>query len=100
MKKRNILPTIALGIVTATLAASFTLAAAPGGGGGRGPRGGGGAPAAARGPAPSLTAVTTPTTQPDADGFIRRWVILEPIAAQGVTEAAIQAAVKKEYFPN
>lgn len=53
-----------------------------------------------RGQAPSLTAPTSPTAKPDEDGFIRRWIILEPIPAQGVTEAAIQAAVKKEYFPD
>jgi len=100
--KPSLLSTISLALLSTTLAASFTLAGAPGGGpggGGRG-RGGGGAPAAPRGPAPSLTAVSTPTTPTDPDGFIRRWIILEPIPAQGVTEAAIQAAVKKEYFPN
>ena len=53
-----------------------------------------------RGQAPSLTAPTSPTAKPDEDGFIRRWIILEPIPAQGVTEAAIQTAVKKEYFPD
>ena len=37
---------------------------------------------------------------PDADGFIQRWLLLEPIAANGLTDSAVQAAVKKEYFPN
>jgi hypothetical protein len=34
------------------------------------------------------------------DGFIQRWLILDPIPATGVTQNAVQAAVKKEYFPN
>ena len=37
---------------------------------------------------------------PNADGFIQHWVILEPIGANGLTDSAVQAAVKKEYFPN
>ena len=37
---------------------------------------------------------------PDADGFLQRWLILEPIPVNGVTPSAVQAAVKKEYFPN
>jgi hypothetical protein len=36
---------------------------------------------------------------PDNDGFIQHWVILEPIGASGLTQAAVQAEVKKEYFP-
>ena len=35
---------------------------------------------------------------PDADGFIGRWVILEPIPANGLTDAVVQTTVKKEYF--
>ena len=37
---------------------------------------------------------------PDAAGFIPRWIILEPIPANGLTDAVVQAAVKKEYFPD
>jgi hypothetical protein len=37
---------------------------------------------------------------PDAAGFLQRWLILDPIPANGVTQNAVQAAVKKEYFPN
>jgi hypothetical protein len=48
----------------------------------------------------TLSAPATPTKAPDADGFIQRWLILEPIRASGVTDSAVQAAVKKEYFPN
>ena len=55
---------------------------------------------AAQVPASTLTAPATPVSSPDADGFIRRWVILEPIGVNGLTDSAVQAAVKKEYFPN
>jgi hypothetical protein len=55
---------------------------------------------AARGPAPPLARPATPTKAPDEDGFIRRWLILEPIGANGLTDSAVQAAVKKEYFPD
>ena len=43
---------------------------------------------------------TTPEKAPAADGFIQRWLLLEPIAANGLTDSAVQATVKKEYFPN
>ncbi|MFC1493930.1 acetylxylan esterase [Thermodesulfobacteriota bacterium] len=36
---------------------------------------------------------------PDRDGFIQRWLILEPIPSFGLTDSAVQAAVKREYFP-
>ena len=36
---------------------------------------------------------------PDRDGFIQRWLILEPISSFGLGDSAVQAAVKKEYFP-
>ncbi|MGA2544570.1 MAG: acetylxylan esterase [Verrucomicrobiota bacterium] len=36
----------------------------------------------------------------DAAGFLQRWLILDPIPANGVNQNAVQAAVKKEYFPN
>ncbi|MBN2000839.1 hypothetical protein JW935_25035, partial [candidate division KSB1 bacterium] len=29
---------------------------------------------------------------PNADGFIQRWLILEPIPASGLTDSAVQAA--------
>lgn len=35
-----------------------------------------------------------------ADGFIQRWLLLEPIGADGLTDSIVQATVKKEYFPN
>ena len=50
--------------------------------------------------APTLTSPTTAEKAPAADGFIQRWLILEPIASNGLTDAIVRAAVKKEYFPN
>ena len=59
------------------------------------------APAPARGPAPSLVRPMTPTKAPDAAGFLQRWLVLEPIRVAGqLTDSAVQALVKKEYFPN
>jgi hypothetical protein len=54
----------------------------------------------ARGPAPTLTRPASPTKPPDADGFIQRWFLLEPIPANGLTDGIVRAAVEKEYFPN
>ena len=51
-------------------------------------------------PASTLTKPASPDMAPDADGFIQRWLILEPIATNGLTDSAVQAAVKKEYFPD
>jgi hypothetical protein len=48
----------------------------------------------------TLTPPASPQKAPTADGFIQRWVLLEPIGVTGLTDAAVQAAVKKEYFPN
>ena len=53
-----------------------------------------------RGPAPTLRPPATPSCTPNADGFIPRWLILEPIPTNGLTESAVHAAVKTEYFPN
>jgi hypothetical protein len=51
-------------------------------------------------PATSLTRATSAEKAPDSQGFIQRWLILEPIRANGLTDSAVQAAVKTEYFPN
>jgi hypothetical protein len=78
-------------------------AAAPAGAGaGQQPMGGrslmsGGA---AKAPAPTLKKPVTPSAVPDADGFIPRWLLLEPISSPSLLQNAVQAAVKKEYFPN
>src|SRR4029079_1290036 len=56
---------------------------------------------AARGPAPSLTRPSSAPKAPDVAGFLQRWLILEPIrVAPQLTDSAVQAVVKKEYFPN
>ncbi len=54
--------------------------------------------AAAQVPPSTLTSPTSPQKAPAADGFIQRWLLLEPIGANGLTDAVVQAAVKKEYF--
>jgi len=54
---------------------------------------------AAQIPASTLTNPASPEKTPAADGFIQRWLLLEPIGANGLTDGAVQAAVKKEYFP-
>jgi hypothetical protein len=53
----------------------------------------------ARGPAPTLSSPATRTRAPDGEGFIQRWLILEPIPASGLTDSDVQKAVKTEYFP-
>jgi len=55
----------------------------------------------ARPPAPSLVRPMSPTKTPGADGFIQRWLILEPIPRNGqLTDTAVQTAIKNAYFPN
>jgi hypothetical protein len=51
-------------------------------------------------PAPTLMKATSAAKGPDADGFIQRWLLLEPIPTNGLTDSLVQAAVNKEYFPN
>jgi hypothetical protein len=53
---------------------------------------------AAQTPATTLARPTSAQAAPAADGFIARWLILEPIPTVGLTDSAVQAAVKKEYF--
>ena len=80
-------------LLTTVAAATINIAHAPGQSA-RGPVN------AARVPAPTLTRPATPNKAPDAEGFIRRWLVLEPIGANGLTDSVVQAAVKKEYFPD
>jgi hypothetical protein len=54
---------------------------------------------AAQIPAPTLTKPAAPDKPPNTDGFIQRWLLLEPIGANGLTDSAVQTAIKKEYFP-
>jgi hypothetical protein len=54
-----------------------------------------------RKPAASLTRPTTPAKTLDADGFIRRWLLLEPIPVKGaLTDSAVRAVVDASYFPD
>jgi hypothetical protein len=49
-------------------------------------------------PASSLTPPTSAPKPTDADGFIRRWLLLEPIRVPGqLTHAAVRAAVEKDF---
>lgn len=48
--------------------------------------------------ASTLSPPRTPELKPEADGFLRRWLVLEPIASNGLTDNVVQAAVKKEPF--
>jgi len=80
-------------LVLAALLSSALLAMAGVRGGGRG---GGTAESAAN----FLARPDSAEKAPDASGFLQRWLILDPIPASGVTQNAVQAAVKKEYFPN
>lgn len=58
------------------------------------------APAAPRPPAATLVRPTAGDKKPSEQGFIQRWIVLEPIPSPGLTDSAVQAAVKKEHFPN
>jgi hypothetical protein len=58
------------------------------------------APERPRPPAPTLIRPASPTKAADAAGFLRRWLVLEPIRATGqLTDSAVRAAVTTEYFP-
>jgi hypothetical protein len=51
--------------------------------------------------APSLMRPASAERNPDGDGFIQRWLILEPIRSNTpLTDNAVREVVKKEYFPN
>lgn len=49
---------------------------------------------------PSLTSPAPGVKAPSAEGFIQRWLLLEPIEAHGLTDHAVQAIVKNDYFPD
>jgi hypothetical protein len=56
--------------------------------------------ATGRPPAPTLTRPATPTKAPDADGFLRRWLVLEPISVPGqLTDSAVRALVTTRHLP-
>ena len=48
----------------------------------------------------TLSKPVTPAAAPDAEGFIPRWMILEPIPSKGLTQNIVREEVQKEYFPN
>ena len=49
---------------------------------------------------PTLSTPATPSRVTGADGFIPRWSLLEPIPVNGLTQTAVQAMVKKQWFPD
>jgi hypothetical protein len=50
---------------------------------------------------PSLKTPATASAPLGPDGFLSRWLVLEPIPGDGrVTDSAVQAAAKAEYFPD
>jgi hypothetical protein len=54
--------------------------------------------AAARPPAPSLARPASPAKPTTADGFIQRWLILEPIRVPGqLTHSAVRTAIEKDF---
>ena len=56
------------------------------------------AAAAPRPPAPSLTRPASPAKPAGADGFIQRWLLLEPIRVPGqLTHSAVRTAVEKDF---
>jgi hypothetical protein len=56
--------------------------------------------AAVRPPATTLSRPSSPVSSPDAAGFLRRWLLLEPIKVSGqLTDSAVRATIDKPYFP-
>ena len=60
---------------------------------------------AARGFASFFTRPATPAKAPDTNGFLRRWLLLEPIVVRirsnaELTDSFVQATIRKEYFPS
>jgi hypothetical protein len=57
--------------------------------------------AGARPPAPSLSRPTSESQSVDTRGFIRRWLVLEPIPVGGrLTESAVQEALQAKPLPS
>jgi hypothetical protein len=49
---------------------------------------------------PTIVRPATATKGAGANGFLQRWLILEPIAVPGqLTDSAVRATVSREYFP-
>lgn len=66
------------------------------------------APASGKAPrtiAPYFTPATARSKAPDADGFLQRWLLLEPISKPNRSNTVfsgtyVRAALKTDYFPN
>ncbi len=57
--------------------------------------------AGARPPAPSLSQPKTATQNVDSRGFIRRWLVLEPLPHSGpLTESAVRASLETKPLPS
>src|SRR4029434_864376 len=55
---------------------------------------------APRAPAKTLARPASASKATSAEGFIQRWLLLEPIRTNGqLTDTAVQTAVKTDYFP-
>jgi hypothetical protein len=81
-----------------SLAPALVLLSAAAGGA---PLAAGAQEAAARPAATTLVRPKSPTRATDPSGFLRRWLVLEPIRVPGqLTDSAVQAAVGIEYFPD
>ena len=62
-------------------------------------------PPAQRGPTPNLIKPVSVEKAPDANGFIQRWLVLEPIPIQirsnaQLNDSFVQKTIKTEYFPD
>jgi hypothetical protein len=60
---------------------------------------------AVRGAPSALARAGSTARTPDANGYLRRWLLLDPITIavrsnQQLTDSFVQAVLKKEYFPN
>jgi hypothetical protein len=89
---------LAPGFVAIACAAFLALAAAQ--------RGSGPVPInTSRGPAPNLMRPASAERAPDPNGFIQRWLVLEPILIQirsnaQLNDSFVQTTIKTDYFPD
>jgi len=56
--------------------------------------------AAACGQIPKIGVENSTRNVPNTDGFIQRWLLLEPIRIKGDTQKEVQQTVKTEHFPD
>jgi hypothetical protein len=80
---------------------AFQISSAEAGGGGRGSS----PDTGPRSMAPYFTPATSSPKSPDADGFLQRWLLLEPInkpnnSNTGFNDSYVRNAFNTEYFPN